>query len=94
MLVMSSSTTSRSSSSPSASRTVGVPAGCDDRVAGGERRLGDVDAHTAASTGYEHMNHVCFPLISSAAFRCRMVGGTGSSYRSIIRWLASEYLSP
>jgi hypothetical protein len=48
-LVMSSPTTSRSSASASASATASVlPPGCDDRVAGGERRLRDVDAYAAA----------------------------------------------
>ena len=53
-LVMSSSTTSRSSASPTAvGHGFGVAAGGDDRVAGGERGLRDVDAHAAACAGDE-----------------------------------------
>ena len=54
VLVTSSLTTSRSSASPSASRDgVGVAAGGDDVVAGGQRGLGEVDAHAAAGAGDE-----------------------------------------
>ena len=44
---------------------VGVAAGCDDGVAGGERRLGEVDAHSAAGAGDEPYLLVSHPSVLS-----------------------------
>ena len=58
---------------------VGVAAGRDDGVAGGERRLHDVDAHATAGTGHEPdvlVSHRCRPFARRArcALRCRSAG--------------------
>ncbi len=69
--VTSRSTARRSSCSPRASVTLGGGAGRpDDRVAGGERRAGDVDAHAAPCAGDEPnlvVSHVDVLQFSAAA---------------------------